>query len=195
MALFYSEINIELREVHLKNKPESMLAISAKGTVPILLLTDGKVIEESREIMLWALKKNNPDDWLVTDKQSQIKSLIDFNDSQFKLWLDRYKYSIRYPENSKLYYREQAEIFLMRLENNLTKYEYLLGPSISLADIAIFPFIRQFAFVDKGWFDNSNYINLKKWLNRLMNSELFNQIMHKYQPWKLGNPPITMFNK
>ena len=183
MAIVYASINLELREVSLANKPAEMLSISPKGTVPVLQLEE-RVIDESIEVMDWALAQSDPDNWLALDLQQQQQSLIEENDNQFKLWLDKYKYWDRHPEQLQQAYRSQAEKFISKLEKNLTQHSYLLGNKICMADIAIFPFIRQFAFVDKDWFDQADYPNLQQWLNKFLESHLFNQVMKKYSVWQ-----------
>ena len=183
MAIAYASINPEIREVSLANKPSEMLSLSPKGTVPVLQLGE-LVIDESIEVMAWALEKSDPDNWLALDLQSQQQRLIEENDNQFKAWLDKYKYWDRFPEQSQQDYRSQAEKFISKLEKNLTKNSYLLGNQICMADIAIFPFIRQFAFVDKDWFDQANYPHLQRWLNEFLVSDLFVQVMEKQSVWQ-----------
>ena len=153
--------------------------------MPVLQLEE-RVIDESIEVMDWALAQSDPDNWLALDlqQQQQQQSLIEENDNQFKLWLDKYKYWDRHPEQSQQVYRSQAEKFISKLEKNLTQHSYLLGNKICMADIAIFPFIRQFAFVDKDWFDQADYPNLQQWLNKFLESHLFNQVMKKYSVWQ-----------
>ena len=181
LAITYAGIPVEIREVQLKQKPEQMLAISPKGTVPVLQLPDGKVIDESLDIMHWALVQNDPEHWLDTDEDAE--RLIQWNDGEFKYYLDRYKYADRYPENPASYYRNQAEIFLIELENKLAQNRYLGGNHFSLLDAAIFPFIRQFAAVDNQWFSSLNYHYLHNWLNGLLASALFASVMAKYPVW------------
>lgn len=192
LALKVSQIQVELREVVLSDKPQQMLDISPKGTVPVLKLPDGAVVDESRDIMLWALKKNDPRNWLLHELQNEVNALIDINDNEFKQHLDHYKYADRFPELPMESYRKQAEEFLKVLEQKLLTHPYLMGQSVSFADIAIFPFIRQFAYVDKTWFDESEYRNLKKWLQSLLDSELFIQVMKKFPQWH-DNDEITVF--
>jgi len=187
LAIVKSGISIELREVVLRNKPQQLLGISAKATVPVLLLNNGKVIDESLDIMAWALSRQDPDDWLNKDSSEDIKQLIQWNDGEFKYYLDRYKYADRYPEYDELYYREKAEVFIQKLESRLSKYSYLCGKKCSLADMAIFPFIRQFANVDSEWFHASKYKKLNHWLNQHIESALFISIMDKYPAWQAGD--------
>lgn len=186
LALRYAGIQVELREVVLRDKPQQMLEISPKGEVPVLLLDDGRVIDESLDIISWALEQNDVDDWLLKN-ESFIQPMLDLiaqNDNVFKQHLDHYKYADRFPEYPADYYRQQGEVFLEQLESRLAKTPYLFGDRVSLADACIFPFIRQFAFVDKDWFDNSRYTNLHNWLENWLNSPLFLSVMHKYAQWK-----------
>jgi len=178
MALSYAGIAVEIREVSLKDKPAHLLQVSPKGTVPVLVLQGGQVIEQSLDIMYWALQQHDADGWLRADSQQQL--LIVENDGSFKQNLDRYKYAIRFPEHSAEYYRQQGELFLEKLEQRLQQSAFLLGNTISLADIAIFPFIRQFAAVDSVWFEAAAYIRLKSWLQHLVGSALFESVMVKY---------------
>ena len=182
LAIAYSQQSVQLREVILKEKPEQMLQLSPKGTVPVLLLSSGEIIDESVEIMVWALSQHDPAHWLNDNIQKMLE-LIDKNDFEFKPWLDKYKYAVGFPEQTETYYREQCENFLVRLEKPLREHKYLFSDSISLADMAIFPFIRQFAGVDQQWFDQSPYPHLQKWLNEHINSPLFNAVMHDYPTW------------
>lgn len=191
MALLYSSINLELREVLLKDKPSSMLAISAKGTVPVLLLPDSQVLDQSRDIMHWALAIDDPQQWLNEELLDSINRLIDYNDNQFKTHLDQYKYWERYPAESQEFYRAQGEVFLALLEEYLDRQSYLLADRISMADIALFPFIRQFAFVDKNWFDQAPYPKLQIWLQGFLESPLFLATMKKLPPWQEGDSPIA----
>ena len=179
MALRYANIEVEIREISLKQKPAHMLQVSPKGTVPVLVLSDGTVIDQSLDIMRWALNLADLDGWLTVDSV-QTSALIHENDVSFKQSLDRYKYAERFPEHSAEFYRAQGEVFLARLESMLCKNTFLLGAKVSLADIAIFPFIRQFAAVDANWFDNSHYLHLKHWLQVLVASDLFCKVMEKY---------------
>ena len=179
MALSYAGIAVEIREISLKQKPAHMLQVSPKGTVPVLVFPGGQVIEQSLEIMHWALQQHDADGWLSANPQ-QAALLITENDSSFKLSLDRYKYAIRFPEHTAEDYRQQGELFLAKLELHLRQNSFLISNSISLADIAIFPFIRQFAAVDNDWFESSDYIKLKSWLQHLVESDLFTRVMVKY---------------
>ncbi|MDD2933298.1 MAG: glutathione S-transferase [Methylotenera sp.] len=178
MALKYAGIPVEIREISLKDKPAHLLQVSPKGTVPVLVLPGGKVIDQSIEIMYWALHENDVDGWLSADA-SQTRQLIDENDSSFKQALDKYKYAIRFPEQSAQVYRTEGEAFLSKLERKLEVTSFLVADTLSLADIAIFPFIRQFAAVDATWFESADYLKLKTWLKHLVESELFQSVMEK----------------
>lgn len=182
LAIAVSEQKVQLREIVLKHKPPALLAISPNKTIPVLQIDQNQVLIESLEIMVWALSKHDPERWL-TDQLPQMLTLIDSNDYEFKPWLDKYKYADRHPEQSEAYYREQAEDFIMELELRLNHQPYLFAEHITLADIAIFPFIRQFASVDKTWFEQSPYPQVKQWLAGLMGSDLFNACMKKYPTW------------
>jgi len=188
MSLVYSQQTVELREVVLKAKPAELLAISPKGTVPVLLCDDGRVIDESLDIMRWALDRADPDAWLK-DEAEQIE-LIKCNDEQFKPLLDRYKYADRFPEYSEHYQREQCFGFLSTLDEKLQNHTFLFGEQVRLADIAIFPFVRQFAHVDLQWFEASQWQALKRWLNYFKKSDLFTCSMSKYPAWKSGDVPL-----
>ncbi len=186
MALFYAGVAVEIREISLKQKPASMLQVSPKGTVPVLVLTDGTVLEQSLDIINWALLQSDQDDWAMQADMSAKKltdALIASNDVEFKKALDQYKYAIRFPENPPEIYRAQGELFLTRLENLLKQTTYLCRDQLSKADIAIFPFVRQFSMVDEAWFENAQYPKLKAWLNGLLDSELFLGVMQKYPTW------------
>ncbi len=194
MALKYSGISVYLREVELKNKPRELFQCSSKGTVPVLTLTDGTIIDESRDIMLWAINLNDPDHWCTKSGSTEINYLLNENDYSFKNWLDKYKYADRYPEQTAEYYRSQGEQFLGLLEKKLSEHLFLMGDNITLADIGIFPFIRQFAFVDRSWFSQSPYPKLQIWLEYFLQSELFTSVMEKYPPWTESTKSIILGN-
>jgi glutathione S-transferase len=183
MALAYSGIAVEIREISLREKPGSLLAISPKGTVPVLQ-SDGLVIEQSYDIMKWALRLSDPDQWLSAQTESVIDEWVEKNDGSFKKLLDQYKYPDRYPDISLEETLSQAtSLFLGPINEYLKRSAYLLGPKISLADIAIFPFVRQFAMVDPDWIDQSGLKFLKQWLNEHIESPLFLSVMQKYPTW------------
>ncbi len=178
MAIYNANIVVEIREIALRDKPAHMLKMSPKGSVPVLILQNAVVIEQSLDIMFWALQQHDPNDWLKADIDYML-ALIAKNDSHFKQALDAYKYPERYPQFTQKHYRQQGEVFLQKLENLLNQHVYLFKDTASLADIAIFPFIRQFAAVDSNWFESSNYPKLQIWLKRLIQSELFERVMEK----------------
>ena len=181
MALRYSGVAANIVEVSLKAKPAEMLALSSKGTVPVLSV-DGQVIDESLAIMYWALAQSDPQDWLLKDDpvgQQLIAELIEENDQVFKVHLNRYKYAERYPEQPMAFYRSEGEVFLRRLEALLEGRDYLLAAHPSLADVALMPFVRQFAHVDREWFGQTPYVRLQAWLQRFLESDLFTSIMKK----------------
>ena len=186
LGILFAELQVELREITLKNKPSQMLAISPKGTVPVLQLVDGTVIEESREIMIWALEQQDPQGLLDAEVLQQANALIDKNDNEFKYWLDRYKYADRHTDMTQTEYRQKGEIFLQVLEELLTKNPYLLGETVTIADIGIMPFIRQFAHVDRDIFYSLPYPNLQRWLQDWLQHPFFLQTMTKFQPWQDG---------
>lgn len=190
MAIAQASITVELREVVLGNKPEQLLAISPKGTVPVLLLENGELLEESLDIMHWAFSQQEKNNDFSTDIEKHMNQLIEQNDAEFKFFLDRYKYADRYPEKTELYYRQKAETFLQELEKRLSKRAFLCSNNNSFADIAIFPFIRQFANVDIDWFQSSPYKNVNRWLAKQLESTLFISIMDKYPAWQADSKKL-----
>ena len=185
MALKYAGVTAEIREISLKSKPAELLAISSKGTVPVLVWQDAfsstlQMLDQSIDIMYWALQQQDLDGWIIAEPLLG-QELIAENDTSFKEALDKYKYAVRFPEYSSFIYRAQAEIFLNKLECCLVYSTFLVSEQISLADIAIFPFVRQFAGVDKDWFEVAPYPNLRAWLNKLVSSDLFKSVMKKMQ--------------
>ncbi|MGF6330340.1 glutathione S-transferase [Pseudomonas sp. BS3782 TE3695] len=181
MALRYSGVAVQIVEVSLKAKPAEMLALSSKGTVPVLSV-DGRVIDESLDIMRWALAQNDPQDWLLKDDpqaQQRSAALIEENDQVFKVHLNRYKYAEHYPEQPMAVYRAEGEVFLGKLDELLEGRDYLLADHPSLADIALMPFVRQFAHVDREWFGQTPYVRLQAWLQRFIDSDLFTSVMAK----------------
>jgi len=193
MAIHYAGIKTILREVVLSDKPVEMLTLSPKATVPVLQLENGTVIDESLDIIDWALANSDTDGWrsrLNAQEVSLANKLITENDTEFKIHLDYYKYADRFPEQNMEDSRAQADIFLRQLEVCLQRNRYLVSEHISFADIAIFPFIRQFAHVDYAWFEQANHVNLQKWLRELMGSERFAAVMVKHQPWQQGDAEV-----
>ena len=187
MALAYANIKIEFREVVLNNRPQSLYDISTKGTVPVLQLSNGFVVDESLDIMKWALDQFLSD-WYYHDTELQ-NEMINHNDIVFKQWLDKYKYHERHPENRLEFYRDKCVETLSHYEISLGKTSYLLGDKIQLVDVAIFPFVRQCANVDREWFI-FEFPNVERWLESWIQSEIFKQVMPKYKAWKLDAPPL-----
>lgn len=189
LALVASGISCELREVVLRDKPPEMLAVSPKGTVPVLIDIDGRVIDESIDIMLWALAKHDPEKWLLPERGSvaQMLELIAEFDGGFKYHLDRYKYPTRYEDTDAETHRASGALYLEKLNGMLSATSYLFGNSAALADRAIAPFVRQFAEVDRTWFDAQARPHLQAWLAAFAGSEIFTRAMQKYPKWESGN--------
>ncbi len=181
MALHVAGIAVDTREISLKAKPAHMLQVSPKGTVPVLVLPNGTVIEQSLDIMHWALAQHDPEGWAADAQFSAAAAdLVARNDGEFKRALDQYKYAIRFPEQPPAVYRQAGEQFLQTLEQALQDHDYLLSDQVSYADVAIFPFIRQFSMVDAAWFAQAAYPKLKSWLQGWLDSARFAAIMQKY---------------
>ena len=182
MALNYAGIQVEHREISLRDKPTSMLLASPKGTVPVICV-DGFVLDQSLDIMHWALNQSDPDGWRDFD-ESISQSWVEKNDGPFKHLLDQYKYPNRFPELSqKDVLNDAIDLMLKPMENALQSSQYLLGKKISWVDIAIFPFIRQFAAVNPQRFEDLPFASVKNWLNKHLASELFNSVMQKHPNW------------
>lgn len=188
MAIAVSGVQVELREVVLRDKPPELVAASPKATVPVLVPAGGDVIDESLDIMRWALGQNDPEGWLAADGAD----LIIQNDGPFKAALDRYKYPHRYGLESGETYRDEGFAILVEVDGRLQNQPYLSGQSLGLTDIAIFPFIRQFAATDQSWFDEQPLPHLQRWLAQHLASDRFVRIMLRYPQWKAGDPP-TIF--
>lgn len=188
MAISVSQTTVELREVVLRDKPAEMLEISPKGTVPVLAMTDGNVLEESFDIMHWALGQSDPENWLA-----QVDAeLIAANDGPFKAALDRYKYPHRYDLSDGLAHRNEALEHLKVLDGRLTVASFLGGGHWGFTDVALFPFVRQFAATDQAWFDTQPLLALQNWLAAMIQSELFAKIMTRYPQWKAGDAPTIL---
>lgn len=181
LAVAVSGQQVELVEVALRDKPESMLKLSPKGTVPVLLLDDGQVIDESIDVMHWALNLADPEGWLGPDDATRLamKTLIDENDGEFKHHLDRTKYANRYDGVDPQQHRSEALVFLAKLDGMLSSGGGLFGDRRLLADWAILPFVRQFANIDRPLFDREVGPKLCAWLDRGLGSELFVEVMRK----------------
>ncbi len=183
MAIAVSGRRVRLREVLLRDKPAEMIAASPKGTVPVLIVGDN-VIDESLAVMDWALAKNDPEGWLAPDDGEDGADLIAACDGDFKHHLDRYKYATRYEDADPETHRAEGAKFLEALAARLGQRQHLCGAKRSRADIAIFPFVRQFRIADEAWFDEHAPASVRTWLKGLMGSELFASVMEKYPQWK-----------
>jgi glutathione S-transferase len=194
MALKYSAQKIILREVELNNLPPEALAVSPHATVPSLDFGESKFINESWDIVKWALQQNDPHNWLGKNNEylQQAEMLVEINDFLFKVDLDHYKYADRYPEYSMQYYRLCCEQFLEALNQMLEQNTFLISESMSIADVALFPFIRQFALVDKAWFDGSPYTALQRWLVSMLDTEWFKEAFKKRVIWESGSENVYL---
>jgi len=193
LALHASGIAIEHREVLLKNKPAHLLALSPKGTVPVLWLpgaADGRLLEQSLDIMLWALRQRDPLGWLPASDagMADALALIAHNDGPFKQQLDRYKYPNRSGLESGVADRDEAAIWLRTLDARLRKQPELAGEHFGMADAAVAPFVRQYAHTDPTWFAAQPWPALASWLTKFESSDLFQAIMHKHAPWPEPTP-------
>jgi glutathione S-transferase len=185
LALGAADIAYEHREVVLRDKPPSLRALSPKATVPVLLLPNQTVLDESLDIMYWALAQNDPLGWLITGPAQQAEEWVSRNDCEFKPLLDRYKYAGRYPEKTLEGHRAEAmHRWLLPLEQQLSKSGHVAGNQSSLADAALFPFIRQFEGVAPPWFRAQALPAIHQWLDQWLHSALFEQVMVKHGPWQ-----------
>ncbi|AOW15070.1 hypothetical protein LPB72_21335 [Hydrogenophaga crassostreae] len=190
MALLQAGLVVELREVVLRDKPQAMLDASPKGTVPVLQLPGGQVIDESLGIMRWALAQNDPQEWLGQLEDPMQQQLLSVNDGPFKQALDAYKYPERHPQLLAEGHRTQGEMLLISvLEQRLDQHAFLAGVSPGFVDVAIFPFVRQWAAVDAGWFESCQWPAVRQWLQHWLRSPAFLGVMPKYPAWKPGQSP------
>ena len=202
LAIFKSKEPVALREVNLKCKPTEMINASAKATVPIIVLPCSTVIDESLDVMLWALRENDPSNLLrvssLHDDTNNVKisessaelaeilALINQFDKGFKACLEAYKCAKRYHEPNLTECRAACEVYIKNLEQRLSQHQYVIDDNESMADIALLPFIRQFAKVERQWYLQSQYINIKRWLNQYLQSAMFTKVMAKYPLWTSG---------
>lgn len=185
IAIFKSQQPVLLRDIKLTNKPIEMLTLSSKGTVPMLVVSESEVIEESIDIMLKILNANDPLS-LLTKQQTMLSEMlltIERFDHQFKDALNAYRSAKRYHENNVEALRKECELFILELENRLTAHQFLMSDSESLLDIALMPFIRQFSKVERQWYQQSPYPQVRKWLNRYLQSPMFTKVMAKHELW------------
>jgi len=193
LAILSSGIEVELREVVLRDKPAEMIEASPKATVPVMVLADGTVLEESLDIIEWSLATNDQEGWLnfSDDQLAEMQALIGELDGPFKSALDRYKYENRYDNVVAKEQRDLARPFLWKLDAMLAGKQFLFGGRFSLADGAILPFVRQYAHVDRDWYWAQEWTNLVEWLDRFLASDRFASIMTKYEKWESGDNGVS----
>ena len=192
LAILASGLTVELREIVLREKAPEFLASSAKGTVPVLV-TPSVVIEESFDVMLWALEQSDPEGWLAMPEVGY--EWITRCDGPFKTALDHTKYAVRYPDLDPEQERGRAAEFLVDLNLQIASSDWLFGAKCTLADMAIVPFVRQFTNSDRCWFDAQPWPNLQRWLSGSLASDHFAMIMTKYPKWKAGDRPVLFPNQ
>ena len=192
LAIAASGQKVQLREILLRDKPADFLATSPKGTVPVLKLENGQVIDESRDIMFWALRLNDPENWLAVWWQNPASTMtfLDRLDGAFKHDLDRYKYASRCDHDAKLVHRDSGAAFLTELDQDLQQTGALSGPQLGLLDFASLPFVRQFRIADPNWFDNQSWPQLHAWLGGFLDSARFQLVMQKYPQWSSDGESI-----
>ena len=195
LVLRLCKIECIIREISLKAKNSEFLRVSPKATVPVLVLPNGEVLEESLDIIYWSLEQNDPSKLKVNNQLGRkTNKLIELFDTEFKFHLDRYKYSSRYNIQNSQVHRDKAREILVQINTMLEGKNYIGGKNISLLDISILPFVRQFRIADMKWFDNNLGLdNVNKWLNIFLNSDLLASIMTKYKVWEIDDP-VTFFN-
>ena len=195
IGVLLAKQSVLLRDIVITNIPTEMFAASAKGEVPVLVLNDGSVIDESLDIMLWALNKSDPDNLLYSQQPKVIDemlTLINRSDTEFVEALKKYKAASRYHDDSEISCRQQCKPFIEYIENSLTKHKYIFGETPSLADYAILPFIRQFSRVDRKWYLQSPYPKLRLWLERHYDNPLFSKAMKKHTQWLENKEPVLL---
>jgi glutathione S-transferase len=196
LALLMARKTVSLWAIVTKDKPPEMLAISKKGTVPILIFSDGKIIDESLDIMIWALKDNDPDDLLFKEEPDMYPKMLEFIhdcDHEFRTNLSAYKYNKRYHLEDELRLRSQCEEFIQRIETLLEQQDYIMGDRLGLVDLAVLPFIRQFSNTDKKWFREAGYPKVSSWLANLLQSLLFTRAMKEFPLWMENKEEFLFF--
>lgn len=193
MGLLLAKQTVILREVMMKNKPVEMIAASSKATVPVLVINQSLVIDQSLDIMLWALNQNDPNKLLHGDQVAMLE-LINRTDNEFVDALKKYKAASRYHDAEKDTHRSDCETYINLLEQRLTQHAYMMGDSPSLADYAILPFIRQFSRVERQWYRQAPYPLLQRWLTAQYQQPIFAQAMVKYEPWRKADAPVLFGN-
>ena len=194
-AIWSSKIIVEIREIQLQEKPSEFLKLSPKGTVPVLITNSGEVLEESLDIIYWALNKNDPHKWLAKGKleNREIIKLLDDLENKFKPNLDKYKYPSRFSGVDQYFHRDKNLCFLKKLNSYLENNKSINCEHLSLLDYAIFPFVRQFRNVDQDWFNKLNFNFLNKWINQIIDSKDFSSIMKKFKKWEPIDVPIYTY--
>lgn len=183
LAIHVAGVRVDTHEVSLRAKPPEMLAASPKGTVPVLCLHTGQVIDQSLDIMRWALHQHDPQGWLAQSDTADAQQLIATNDGPFKRLLDAYKYPHRHPQQTAAHYRDEAlNTLLAPLDKRLREHPQLMGARVQLVDMALLPFVRQFAQVDIDWFAQAPVPALRGWLQAHLSSALFTRVMQKTEP-------------
>lgn len=193
MGLLLARQVVTLRDINMKDKPEEMLAVSSKATVPVLILNDASVIDQSLDIMVWALTKNDPDNLLHNHQPNTLSimlELINRNDNEFVSDLKKYKAAARYHDVEKDSHRQHCEVFLKHLEQRLNEHEFVMGDTLSLVDYAILPFIRQFSRVERPWYLQAPYPKLRHWLNTFYQQPTFTKTMVKHPKWTRYEPDV-----
>jgi glutathione S-transferase len=197
MAIFKSNQMVFLRDLVLSNKPEEMMQASPKGTVPVLVLDNGTVVEESLDVMLWAFHESDPGDLLHSVDGSilpEMLKLINEFDNEFKSCLEQYRCAKRYRETNIEECRVACQQYVQKLEQRLSKHAFLMSEKESLADIALLPFIRQFARVERQWYLQSPYPKVRLWLNNYLQSVMFSKVMTKHPLWLDGQQDVLFGN-
>jgi len=193
IAIFRSKQAVLIRAIKLNNKPPEMLALSTKGTVPMLVLSNGTVIEESLDIMLQILKDSDPDHLLTAQGQlslTEIITIIEEFEQHFFVAVEAYKCAKRYQETNIVECRQACEVYLQKLEDRLSKHAFLTSEREGLLDIALMPFVRQFSKVERQWYQQSPYPKLRAWLNSYLQSPMFTKVMAKHELWVDGHRDI-----
>lgn len=197
LAIAASGIGVQLREILLRDKPAAFIAASPKATVPVLVADDGQVLEESRDIMFWALGQHDPDNWLACwhEDKAGVEAFLDELDGSFKTHLDRYKYDSRYEGEDAIQHRTAGAVFLAQIDGRLAAQPAISGPAAGLMDYASLPFVRQFRIADPAWFDQQDWPYLHKWLQDFLAADRFAAIMTKYAPWQDGEAGVPFPSK
>ncbi|MFT4926940.1 MAG: glutathione S-transferase [Phenylobacterium sp.] len=193
MGILLAQQTVVLRDIVMKDKPAPMLAVSPKAEVPVLVLRDNTVIDQSLDIMLWALTQSDPDNLLQRENPDALPamlSMINTYDNEFVRWLKKYKSASRYHDGALVEYRDQVEVFMAELEQRLSSHRCLMGHEPSLVDYAILPFIRQLAKVERKWYLQAPYPKLRLWLEAHLQSRLFSKTMDKYALWSQGDEAL-----